>query len=253
MSAFIAFKHEHCIRILTDGASYDDNGTVVSVSSKVRTSSAMPLAVTGRGNAAFVQAMMDTILDVANGAGSVDRTLAWLTDELDQRRARGLAAAPADMMSDVLICAFSETEGLVQRYFKTYGADAWRLVTPPDQISAGRQLPADLLARLVAETSPTDPLFLRKHGVEIIETMRATHGPISHHESGRPANGYAIGGLCELTTVTAFAATSEILATFNDPIGEKINPFREHTNVQPIGSRKERRAAKAKHRNPRAA
>jgi len=63
------------VEILTDGARYLPDGTVVEITGKVRASAFAPLAITGSGSVAAIDRLADTILQAAEATGSVDATL----------------------------------------------------------------------------------------------------------------------------------------------------------------------------------
>lgn len=105
-------------------------------------------------------------------------------------------------------------------------------------------LSQDELSPFIAHSPMTDPEFLPRYGVELMELMRRKVGSTVNMFCPDAAAGYVVGGLCTLTTITRDGAKSVTLKRWDDVKRERINPYREAGNVTPIGNRKQRRAMK---------
>lgn len=252
MSAFVAVRYDDCIKLLTDGSAIDvKTGRLGAVVNKVWKSHSLPIAVTGRGSWIAVEDTAKMIISIADRYGSVDRSIFALRGTMDYRK-----SLPNRLLFDVLITAWSETEGPKLWTFGTHdqspGFPPFELHDLGDTALGGPTLSPDAVAEF-ATVPLSDPQFFDKHGAEVLDWMRRQEAEINLYEPG-DLRGYHIGGHCQLTTITEASATTVTLQQFDDEVGEPINPFSDDGSVVPLSharqplNRHQRRKMKAKTR-----
>lgn len=252
MSVYVAAKYDDCIRLLTDGASWDENGVLAKVESKVFTARTLPLAITGRGSDAVTKRLADTVVTLADEAGSVEvaiEGMAQIFRTVQEQHADFINAHDAHF--DMVMAGYAPEHGL---FILTIGTapdnptpyqfrGSWKITV------GGPRLAAEVAAKFSVGITDDDKRFLKVRGVELMDAFRLAPIPEATPWGGKPwAIGAAAGGICELTTITQSGTKTELLKDYHDPIGEPINPYREHGNVSLMGNRKDRRAAKAQRR-----
>lgn len=215
MSAFYALALEDRVELLTDGAIYADDGTLLDIRRKVWTSDRLPLAITGRGHSGMVEAMATDMLFAAS-IGSFDEAVERIDGVLRRRAEKG---APADF--EVVLVGISESRGPVIYYAAScdaHGADLepCRLHDVGGEIGGGNVVDA-------SDLDASDGLL--NIGVELFERMRAVPGP----NPTRPdlPDLYGIGGHIDWTVVAANGAETVRIWEWPDVIGEPIDPKRE--------------------------
>ncbi|NRF09401.1 hypothetical protein [Agrobacterium pusense] len=230
MSAFFSMVHHGVVQVLTDGAVYKPDGTLISIEQKIYYSDRLPVAITGRGNSEKLRSAAMGLLRF-DMFGSVDKLLAYVADFAKQAENRNRTAPLSSSDAfELLICAFSETAGPVTFYFTTHsysGVEAMRLHMVQDMVfGAGGDITDGDLSSIgvTAQQYEEEGLnFLRKRGVEIFELMRNRKGknPVRPEQEI-----YGIGGHCQLTTISESGVVVETLKVWPDKVGEKIDPFR---------------------------
>lgn len=235
MSGFILNRTAQRIEIVADGGVYDRNGAMLRVIEKVHLAPALPLAVMLRGeDDGFCQEVADAILQIAGGAGTVDKTLAGTSQLFTSLSASGyLAKSPS---AEITAAAFSETGGSVAVMINTRpwtvdGHDVpigtWQDLAPVFVAGLAPVLGSELVAAgltLPPETAP--PEMLEQHGIAAMELLRCK--PMSaddwqRHDGLRRAT-YAIGGHVQYVSITPAGATSRIVKVWPDEIGRPIAP-----------------------------
>lgn len=214
MSAFFAMAYPDRIELLTDGAVYEDDGTLVDIRRKVQVSDRLPVAVTGRGPMGIVRGVGLAMMLIANAADSVDEAIQRI-DELMQRRAE--KGTPADF--EMAVVGISEANGPVILYVSSIdvygqGIQPWKLHMAGVELGGGPRVD-------VSDLDPSESL--RVCGAELFERMRRVAGP----NPVKPdlAHIFGIGGHIDLTTVRADGCTVERLHTWPvDVVGQKIRP-----------------------------
>ncbi len=239
MSCVVSIKYTDGIRLMTDGLAYDLYGVVTGKLRKVWSAKAAPVAVAGRGSQAMVDRFAKSICGAADNLG-VDEMLRTVEAYLCQLRTRQLPHF------ELLIAVWSESSGARHFIFTTHekskGFEPWCLIEQPEQVIGAPQInPRDVSPPIT--TAISDPLFLQRHGADMMELMRRCFGRVSmlHDDSGY---GSVVGGQCDLTTVTANGVETVTLRTWHDRVGEKIQPFGR--NVVPM-NRQQRRALERQH------
>lgn len=215
MSAFYALAFDDRVELLTDGAIYADDGTLLDIRHKVWTSDRLPLAITGRGNFGMVEAMATAMLFAAS-IGTFDEAVERIDGVLRRRAEKG---APADF--EVVLVGISETRGPVIYYAASCdahgaGLEPWQLHDAGREIGGGNVVDA-------SDLDASDGLL--NIGVELFERMRAVPGP----NPTRPdlPDLYGIGGHLDWTVVAANGAETMRIWEWPDVIGEPIDPERE--------------------------
>lgn len=219
MSAFYALCHDDHVELLTDGAQYREDGTLTNILRKVWTSPRLPLAVTGRGGGAVV-AYAKAIVALS-ALGTFDDVIES-TQRLVTRSFRFDIADPAE----VVIAGISETRGPCILYFATTNAHGLEGFEPFVIHDAGKEFGGGTtLEPAEAEAIRGSGGTLREIGVPLFEAMRRKKGP----NPTRPdlPEIYGIGGHVDLTVVAPSGCTVDRLHTWNDEVGNPIDPSRQ--------------------------
>ncbi|MBY5614201.1 hypothetical protein [Rhizobium leguminosarum] len=206
------------VEILSDGANYLPDGTVVGFRVKVMTSPIVPLAVVGSGSVPVIDAITDMTFLAAKATGSVDDALAILAKSLATIKAEGFAG---DSPARLAIGAISGTRGPITLFFSTFEDDAaapFKLHDRPFGFGQGEYPPAEEMA--AAGWSHRAPLA--EYGAFLFEYMRGRKRPDPAYPGSVPI--YSIGGHLDLTIVRSDGYEHRRLLTWPDVIGERINP-----------------------------
>ncbi|MBB4002647.1 hypothetical protein [Aurantimonas endophytica] len=220
MSAFHTAVYPDRVEMLTDGAVYRNDGTLIGIQEKVWRSSDIPLAITCRGDMRTAGVLIPSILRVAS-AGSFDLMIELLPDILARGKQRGV---PAGRDFEIVIAGISETTGPFTAYLTSTkyqeGVDAWTLLNMGTDFGGGMALTESELAAL-GDIGPETSL--EDIGVPLFEAMRRKKGP----NPCRPdlPSLFGIGGHVDWTVVDADGARTRRLHTWPDKVGEKIDPF----------------------------
>lgn len=238
MSGFMSFQDGSSACLLTDGAAYDMEGTILHLKRKVTVGKVAKIAVTSRGNAIIGDKHQQRLCDAADKIG-VDWAVECFAEALQE-----LATKPEHGGYDFMhwhIVAFSETKGLVRYsahnlpYAFSDGEQPLKLREIP--ISENYYAANNASLPTLVECGVTPPMpgesvadYLDRSGAAIMEAQRRTPAALlPGQKSDEPQ--YLIGGQCDLTIVTADAVVVKSLRTWPDRIGEKIDPFSETGNV----------------------
>ncbi|MBZ9984743.1 hypothetical protein LB521_26795 [Mesorhizobium sp. BR-1-1-8] len=229
MSAFIAAVGEHSAILITDGASYNDDGVVVAIGPKVTVGKVAPIAVTTRGSHVFGKMVQQAICDQADEFG-VDYALANFAREFPN-----LKADPAYGGVDIIhvhIVAWSLTHGPIQmsahncQHAFGDGQEPLTVTAPVGHYVAGNRIdPAGLRWAGVRSRMPDEDIvdFLSTEGVKIMEAMRLIRAMPVEGDSWE-GDQYLIGGQCDVSTVSLWGAKTETVRTWSDAVGQKIVP-----------------------------
>ncbi|CDX29030.1 conserved hypothetical protein [Mesorhizobium sp. SOD10] len=213
------------IIMLTDGACYDHDGVLVGIRRKVTVSKRMPLAVAFRGNQPFGMYTSQLIINAAEELG-FDGMLADLA-----------AALPAFARSpnyEILIAGISESLGPTQRMFMNKPAvndtrPAFELIDPGHihwglGSDTGKHFTFDDIGIPFPRQEETIEAWLSRHGRSIFEYHRRMRIPIDPTDPNTDRQ-HLIGGILDMTVVTAGSVSVRMLHRWPDIIGEKIDPF----------------------------
>lgn len=221
MSAFYAVAFEDRIHLLTDGAVYAPDGTLIAIARKVWTSSSAPIAVTGRGDSEAVSTFAKGLVDLVE-ASSFDGMIEKLEARFANARARE-GAIPLE----ILIAGWSEARGPQLLYFATVemgGRPAFVMLDAGPEICGGTAnllTPEEIDAAGVFIEPGKDMADI---AIPFFDLMRAKKG--AHPVSPDLPAIHGIGGHLDMTTVTASGASTRRLHTWPDVVGEKIDPTR---------------------------
>lgn len=243
MSAFYAINYGDRIELLTDGAVYMEDGTLIATREKVVRLASIPAAITARGALEPMDAVGFYLEMVGAVTGSFDDAMIYLDRFIAKVNEQG---APA---FEMVVCGISEQAGPVMAYFCTAQAhpqfEPYKLYQIFDaELCAGAALdsPAEMAAAGITADSVRHGLAAK--GADIMELMRRRAGPNPIKPDLPPL--YGIGGHCDLTVIRADGVTTTRLRTWPDRIGEKIDPFAADEPVKL--SRQQRRALEREQR-----
>ncbi|MGO8282183.1 hypothetical protein ACC795_12280 [Rhizobium ruizarguesonis] len=218
MTGYILKPFFDRVEILSDGANYLPDGTVVGIREKVKTSRWCPLAVVGSGSVPVIDTITDMILRAADATISVDDTLAILAESLAAIKAKGFAG---DSPARIAIGAISETRGPTTLFFSTFedeAASPFELHDRPFGLGQGEYPPPEEMA--AAGWSHRAPLA--NYGANLFEYMRGRKRPNPAYPDADLI--YSIGGHLDLTVIRADGYEHRRLLTWPDVVGQKINP-----------------------------
>ncbi|MBW8445989.1 MAG: hypothetical protein K0M49_10205 [Arenimonas sp.] len=244
MTAFIAFKYEDCIQLLTDGAVYDHQGVLHRIMTKSFASKALPFVVTGRGNLHMVEGICQAASVFCDERGSVDDAVGFLEVAAARAGTRKTDLDKVFAHFEIVACGYSERLGFFTAMFvsnEMSGLPAFSLTMMGEQLVGAPDLNPSQQAEVVkmaSETPMSDPAFLERHGVAIMEMMRLDmEGTVNMFHPDAAKCGSVVGGKCTLATVTKDGVTTRDLKRWDDAIGQRINPFSSSPNVSIFGSK----------------
>ncbi|MGO7898923.1 hypothetical protein ACC719_15790 [Rhizobium ruizarguesonis] len=218
MTGYILKPFFDRVEILSDGANYLPDGTVVDIREKVKTSPAVPLAIVGSGSVPVIDVLSDMIFVAAKVTASVDDTLAILAGSLTAIRAKGFAG---DSPARMAIGAISETRGPLTLFFSTFEDEAaapFELHDRPFGFGQGEYPPPEEM--VAAGWSHSAPLV--EYGPFLFEYMRARKRQNPAYPDAELI--YSIGGHLDLTIVRSDGYEHRRLLTWPDVVGERIDP-----------------------------
>lgn len=241
MSGFISVAGASSLALVTDAASYDREGIIVSIGRKVHVGKVAPIAMTTRGRNLVGQKHQRRLCEAADEYG-VDFALEAFEDALPE-----MMSEPQHHGMDYMhwhILAFSETRGLIR--FSAHnmphgfgdGEEPGQLNEVSGTYGAGNKVDAAALtmAGLSAMRPGEDRAdYMIREGASIMEAMRRKKStPIMPGD----VPGYVIGGHCDLTVVSEQGASIKTVRTWPDRIGSVIDPFMDVSSL----NRQQRRA-----------
>jgi hypothetical protein len=230
MSVFLSMVGGDAVRIVTDGASYDQAGRLVAISEKVWRSPHMPLAVTGRGNPDNVRRIAEAVVHVSGlvPPSQVPGALFALVDMLGRA-----SRAPGTNVQHVecLVATWTEEWGPRHVFFSSHARHAGVkpfTLTELDNLAGIGLHPSreDFEAAGVTAHAfeAAGDAALEIHGAAIMEAFRRKPALVAM-EAERPVPGTVVGGHCQLTTVGRKGASTVTLCTWPDRIGEPVDPL----------------------------
>jgi len=259
MSVFISAKYENCIHVLTDAAVYTPDGTLVGIKDKCWYSCQVPIAITGRGAAGPVEKLAELVIGFADRSSDLVNVIEFLESVPARLREWLPLMDENETHFEVVVAYYSESEGFVQRALWTHefnSAPALEWHTMEGWIIGAPDVRREKeIERMATQINPASPHFLPTFGAQIVDLMREdiTGGTVNLHPGTDWLSGAAVGGHVRLTTVTQDGVVSELLKTYNDAVGEPINPYREHGNIMPISRLKKRRLERKKSKQEKVA
>lgn len=239
MSMFYSLCMHDRIELLTDGAWYLDDGTLVDIATKVRRSTSKPLCATGRGSTDVVKKFTLLVTAIADFSPSVDLAVTEIASRLGQVWERRDEAVQNH--AEILISCISESLGPTNLYWCSgdfYGQlEPWVLHNVGHEIGGGGIVSDEALS-----LAGITPERMAKEGfaplcAEVFELARREKGSNPMKPGNPPL--YGIGGFIEHTVVTAAGVTTTKIKEWPDEIGKPIDPF----STVPVGQ--ERKSASA--------
>jgi hypothetical protein len=221
MSAFLAVNYGDRIELLTDGAVYTEDGTLIATREKVVRITSIRCAITARGAIEPLDAIGLYLEIVGAITGSFDATMMQLESLVTKMKDQG---GPA---FEMVICGISETDGPVIAYFCT--AKAYPQLEPftlyriyDAELCGGAALDTatELPAAGITAESVKDGLAAK--GADIMELMRRKPGPNPIRPDLPPV--YGIGGHVDLTVIRTDGLATTRLRIWPDVVGARINP-----------------------------
>ncbi|OBQ58032.1 hypothetical protein EFV37_13160 [Mesorhizobium loti] len=220
LSALSSAISPDAVIVLTDGAVYDRDGTLLKVARKVAVSERLPLAVAYRGNLDFGEDVSQRIIAAAERSG-FDQMLAEI--------AAALPWLPSSPMLEVLIAGVSETAGPMHRMFQNrpakYGCAPSTLIDPGPLHwgfgTDGRAITLQAMGVPAPAGGQTIQAWLSMHGVSIFEYFRNFPVPIDPFDANTDRQ-HLIGGILDITVVKRGSVSTTMLHRWPDKIGEKM-------------------------------
>ena len=233
--------HNDRIQMLVDGAYYSEDGILQKIGDKAYISEDVPMAVITVGHADAGHKIAETLIGLS-GCGSFDFAMV-----LANKVVNGLNRVdwPEHGHVVIFIAGWSETKGPEQYVFTTKspgnGIEALTLYAAPEGFGNGIPLSPEEMAAIGLtheQMGNPSPEFFEEKAVAWVEAMRAKPGANYTRPSLPPIRG--IGGHLDLITITAEGVSKRRLKTWQDRIGQKIDPDAEPV-VVPL-TRQQRRA-----------
>ncbi|WCK22958.1 hypothetical protein [Agrobacterium pusense] len=225
MSMFYSLCMNDRIELLTDGAWYLDDGTLVDIGTKVRRSTSKPLCATGRGSTDVVKKFTLLVTTIADFSPSVDHAITEIASRLGQVWERRDEAVQNH--AEILISCISESLGPTNLYWCSGNfyshLEPWVLHNVGHEIGGGGIVSDEALA-----LAGITPERMAKEGfaqlcAEVFELARREKGSNPMKPENPPL--YGIGGFIEHTVVTAAGVTTTKIKEWPDEIGKPIDPF----------------------------
>lgn len=229
MSAFIINRTSDRIEIVADGGGYQPRtGIVDAIFEKIVIMPGLPLAMVSRGmDVKLGKFFTGWAVGLAQEAGSVDAALTIVGTVLHARREQFLSAP----MMQFAFTGFSETRGAISQMVNSFEGTVDGLPRPagelfdlPDLMITNVGGPPQYYeleaAGLTLTNSPPD--MLEQHGVAAMKMLRRKPMPAAEYGSERDM--FLIGGHVQYVSITGDGATSRIVHTWPDKIGEPIRP-----------------------------
>lgn len=222
----MAAAYEDRVEVLTDGAIYEDDGTIISLRQKIWKSDKLPLVFAGRGNAIAVDMMSTALSFFAMAHGTFDETFMAFKDKIEARADKG----KDQVAVDAVFTGISESLGPVIYYFHTYqeGSEGFYGCEPFKFYDAGKEIAAGPTPPPRAMRDSGLPMYwafdgLEGHGKTFMGLLR--QHPMEHLAHPDKPLVYGVGGHVDHTVVTADGVTIKRLHVWpEDQIGRKIEP-----------------------------
>ncbi|MCO6178813.1 hypothetical protein [Ciceribacter sp. RN22] len=257
MSMFISIAYPDAVRMLTDGATYDLDGTLKKIGCKVHAHDTLPIAITGRGSLEMIDNFRDLLFAVATEQGTVDDFLKAIPATLDAAREKIDGRMHPTQHCEVVIAMWSETTGAQHRYFITTefagysDVPRFHLHTPSWFFDAAPALAPENFEIVKSWVMQAGPDFPARCGADAVELWRRT--PVSHPSTPKGPKGFIIGGQVDLTVISRKGVTTRTLRQWDDEIGRKIDPFHPRHSAHLAGmTRQQRRVLERQANRPAA-
>lgn len=261
MSAYMSFSLPEVGALFTDGAGYDRDGVVRSLTCKTTIAETAPFAITSVGNQ-YLGDMIKAHLTKYVDAHGVDALMdIYLPMFLQTFRDEHMSLLEdIHSATDVHFLAWSPTRQGFHRSFQTF-EEAHRpdlpcLVLLDPGTGAGRGMHDKGMQEFATIQRPPMPGeemldYMKSFGVAFMDIARKGKNASLQTVGDR----HLIGGHVDMTIVDAAGARTERVKVYPDRIGRHIDPDRRRFEPQPFTgmNRKQRRAMEAANGNRRMA
>lgn len=225
MTGFIVKPFHDRVEILSDGALYSEDGTLLGTAEKVIPSGLVPLAVVGSGSTKDIAALSQVVLLAAAVTRSFDKTVDMLQSAL-----AGIAlSAKDDTRLRFVVAGISEAHGPVAYVVSTFAEagstiPAFHLKRMPSIFAQGAYPTAEQYAAYFEASGRAIDVNrgLERDGVFLIGAMREQKIPNPTNPDAPPTHN--IGAHVDLTVIRTDGVTSKRLHTWPDVIGQPITP-----------------------------
>lgn len=220
MSAVNVFLDPERAIVLTDGATYQDDGTLVSLGRKCWPVKGCKAIVTGRGPAWFAPSLARTLPDYMSSIDEFEIAGEyWIDRCIEASQEKGILGP--DPAIDIFVVGWSVAEGKAKCFqFTTVPpAGVSRFQSVDSVVSPG--IGSDAEAAVAARVGPQQAGSVNydRLGIELMEEQRRKQGEIF-----APGQ-FLVGGHVLRTEITAKGVTQrEIHHWHEDKIGQKIRP-----------------------------
>lgn len=235
MSALHIYVQTDRVSLLTDGASYDGDGVVIGIVSKVLPLPHLSAVLTVVGPS-FILVHLAAV--VHQDFRTFDDLVAGLSAKVRESLASDasrFAQVPGGMRCVIYLAGISETRGPEAYALCTEAVERFR-PWAMENLGMGTITPGDpaFLSRMFALPGmPTDMESFdpATHGLRILQEQRMH--PMEVVGTGQKH--HVVGGFAQITTVTSDRIETSILRRWDDRVGEVINPRRAEPEVLQSG------------------
>ncbi|WMT88655.1 hypothetical protein NO932_08635 [Pelagibacterium sp. 26DY04] len=204
MSAYIAACYPGRVEMVSDGASFDFDGKIEAMRSKITPSDLLPLAVVGVGVVGDIALLKVAVLEATQACSTVDEVIERLHTDLPRVERRSTP-------SSITIVAFSESSG---GQIWEYNNERKTLRPYWDSHAIGPELSMDEMRASGADITQS----LREGGVRLLEAMRRKPcQPVQEVPFG-----HYVGGHIDWCVVDKNGVRIERVHEWPDVVGEKI-------------------------------
>nr|WP_299500395.1 hypothetical protein [uncultured Rhizobium sp.] len=254
MSAYFGIENDGRSYLFTDAAAYSPDGIVRQFVRKVELSERVPFAITTHGDADLGARAAKFLAAQADKHGIdvfVDEFLPLFLHDMAETY-RDAPAERKDVMAYMAV--WSETRGIMHLGFQTVpepetATHAGVVPFTVEQFGKTSFRGSDFPITRMASIRPPLPGesqedFVRNLGVTVLGFMREQPSVTINRQGKGDVPKHRVGGWIDMTIVDASGARCDRVHTWDDKIGEYIQPFAAHSTVIPFaGNRAARRAA----------
>lgn len=230
MSSVAIVKQADAIHLITDAATYDRDGILTGICSKVLLLPEVPAAIAVRGNGQALTHIMSA-LHLRPLLFSFDSVIAALPVLTSMAKRVALETRYEFPDFELLLVGWSakrdrpETWYIATKTNVVKGFEAYRAYKIPDDLIVGPLI--DKATFIWFHSS--DRRSFPDDAVRIINSQRlykgSLHGPNTYE-------GHGVGGFAQLTTIDPSGLSSHVIHQWPDKIGERIDPTAEFPTVE---------------------
>ena len=224
MTAINVIKQSNAVHVLTDGAGYNADGTLIAIANKVWPVAHLNLVLASRGSAYFAPLLAQHASAAAHSFDHLKSIMPALALELAGRFAPLMRMSELGSQFDLVVAGWSETSG-PSSYFLCDHHQHGPSVEPWKPVDLG---PISLLPQTAAMKVDLDHEFPNgadpdqfdsvKDGMCILEIQRR------HPSEHGPAGSHMLRGVGMFAQLTRGAIETKIIHRWPDEIGKPIKP-----------------------------